>query len=397
MHICLVSTEYPPESHLGGIATFMQTAGELLAKRGHRVSVVSIAVGERNTYNIQGGVYVWRVKGVEWRKTLSEHLQRNQQVYKAVQELKPDVVQLSEYNAEGFLLTMQNRRSYGIVTRLTTADLVQSEQTKEERRWPANALKMMANYQVRHSDALFAPSVKWAHAIEREAHLKKGSIRQIVTGIDLERTRCVGQAEPTLKIDEPYLVYFGRLQDYKGVGYLAKALPLVWEKFPDMKVVFVGKHSPFSLEGKPARNYVVEQAGKYADNLIFTDHLPRHEALPLVARARLAVLPSVREPYAHTCLECLVLGVPLVTTSDSGGNVEIVAGVDDKIVTPGSVPAGWLVPRQNVQALAEALIAAWGDDAALAAVKQRAALRAARFDANLMVDELEKLYNQVAK
>lgn len=392
MRICFVSTDYPPDTPFGGVATLTQTAARGLARRGHEVTVVTVTREAQDKRVMDEGVCVWRFSEPNYRTTLKEDLKRNWQVWKAVKKLQPQIVHLVEYGAEGFLVGLLGRQHYKRVTFLispATLTKVRHEQNFQLRQ---AVLSFMARRQVLSSHAVCSPSYRWGRKVEQDAKLKPGSVRKVIQGMNLEEMRHFRETEPTIKIDEPYLIYYGRVEERKGVGYLAQALPAVWEQFPNLKVLFVGLQAAYKLEGIPSRQYIEQQAGKYAENLVFIDHLPREEVLPLVARAQLAVLPSLWEPYAYTSMEAIALGVPVVATGDSGGMAEIIAGVDEEGVDPDTVPAGWLVPRRSAKALSGAILEALNDEEVLAQVKAKTLLRARQFDATQMAEQLENLY-----
>ncbi len=392
MHICFVSTEYPPQTAFGGVATLVAMAARGLVQRGHRVSVVSVVRDTKEQRYVENGVTVWRFSEPEQRTTLKDFWRRNRQVVQALNELKPDLVQMVEYGAEGFLLSLKNHKHYKLVTNLI--DPVTLTNARREKGWKLDLeiLSFMARQQVLHSDALISPSIRWANKILKESKLQTKTVRQIIEGVDLAEMKAMREAEPILQFEQPYLVYFGRLEERKGVQYLAQALPRVWQEFPNLKMVFIGLHSIYRLENVPSRQYIERLAGEHSDNLYFTNQLPREQVLPIVARAKLAVLPSIWEPYAHTCIEALALGVPVITTGDSGGNAEIVAGLDDSLAEPDSVPAGWLVYRRNPESLAAAIIEALSDEKAYAKAKANTLRRAKYFDHNKVAAQLESLY-----
>lgn len=395
MKLCFVSTEYPPETHFGGIATFLQNTTRILARRGHEVSVVSITRQPKDRFEEIDGVKIWRFSELKKRSHPSDDLRRCWQVWRAVEQIQPEVVQLMDWQAEGFLLALLNRNKYGLVTRLTHHGTVTKGGNAYTYALRRKLLSFMGYQQIIRSHALISPSVQLARQAERDSGLASGTIRQIATCLPLDEMQAFRQTEPILKISGPYLVYFGRLEERKGIRYLAEALPLVWQKFSGLKMVFIGRQDFLLDSGKMARTYIEERAGQYLSRLIFIEHLSRAELLPIVARAKLAVLPSIWENYANACLEAIALGVPVITTGDSGGNVEIVAGQDDPETELGSVPAGWLVPHSNAPALASAIIEALSDEEAYRQVLQNVQKRALRFDAERMVDKLEALYREV--
>ncbi|HEX6780301.1 MAG TPA: glycosyltransferase, partial [Ktedonobacterales bacterium] len=59
MRICLISREYPPETHIGGIASYTYKTASALARMGHEVHVVTAAWKPGADYE-ENGVQVHR-------------------------------------------------------------------------------------------------------------------------------------------------------------------------------------------------------------------------------------------------------------------------------------------------------------------------------------------------
>lgn len=395
MHICFVGSQYPPEMQYDGGSTLRYISASLLAERGHKVTVITVTREKTQSQRMEKGVWVWRLPEPRYRTTLPEDLRHNWQVWRAVQQVQPEIVQVHESGAEGFLLAKLGRGNFKLVTRMSSYTTLTNARYSYPFSIRKRVLSYMARQQTLASHALYAPTFNLARQIEHDIKLKPGSVQHIPNGLLLNEMQIFRQATPILKIDSPYIVYYGRVEEDKGAAYLAQALPAVWEKIPSLKVVLIGLYSNYKLEGQPARTYIEKLAGKYATNLIFTGHLPRHEALAIVARAKLAVLPTIWEAFSYACAEAIALGVPVVTTIDSGGPAEIVAGVNDSQVEPNSIPAGWLVPRRNAQALGAAMLEALTDPILLAQVKKNALERAKRYAAPQMIDKMLALYQQL--
>jgi len=395
MKICIVSTQYPPLTATGGIATFVGIAAPILARRGHKVTVISVSRDGSDTRTVVDGVELWRLPETRPRATLREDLRRNWQVWRAVSQIKPDMVQMVDFRAEGFLTAILSSKRTGLVTLLDCHRTLTKVRREEPFSFHQEALSFMALRQARRSQAVFASSVFLARQVERDSKFKPDSIQAIYHALNMAEINIFRQTSPEISVSGAYIIYFGRVEERKGMEYLAKALPQVWQKLPYLKVVLAGLYSPYSIEGQPVRQYFEELAGRFASNLVFTGHLAREQVLPLVAKAKLAVLPSIWEPFGFTCAEALALGVPVVTTGDSGGPGEIIGGLNDNEVEPDSVPAGWLVPRRNSVALASAIIEALTDLEAQATVKKRLEKRLHRFEAERMVDKIEALYFEI--
>lgn len=395
MRICFISSQYPPEARYDGGATYVYNIARTLARRGHEVNVITTTHKKRLSGKLEEGVWVWRCHEPRYRTHLYEDIRRNWQVWRVVRKIQPDLVQLNESRAEGFLLALFERGRWKLVTRISSHIALTGIKEKATQNFRFAMLNRMAQYQTRHSDAIVSPSSLLARQIEQHIKLTPGHIQQVYNGMNLQEIQSLSQVTPNLTLNEPYVAFFGRLDERKGTQYVAQAMPLVWKHFPYLKIVFVGQFDPFKLENIPSKQYVESLAGDYIKNIVFTGHLPYEQALPIVAHARLTLLPSIWEPFPNACIESIVLGVPVITTGGTGGAEEIVAGTNDPEVELDSVPAGWLVPPRDAKALANAIIEALSDGSAMQKVRANVKRRAYRFDVERTATAMEKIYQEI--
>jgi glycogen(starch) synthase len=122
-----------------------------------------------------------------------------------------------------------------------------------------------------------------------------------------------------------------------------------------------------------------------AERVHVLGELPREQALALVSRADVVVLPSLWENLANACLEAMALGRPVVATS-VGGFVELLEHGE----------TGSLVPPGDADGLAAELSRLLGDEEARRALGARAAERAAELDVPRIAERLVDLYERVA-
>ena len=126
----------------------------------------------------------------------------------------------------------------------------------------------------------------------------------------------------------PMLLTVARLQTWKGIDHLINALAAM----PDLRLTVVG-------DG-PDRSRLERLAAPLADRVVFTGRLPRERVYRLMVAADVFALYSGYEGLAHTLLESLHLGTP-VLASDVGGNGEVVRdGVN-----------GLLLPHPDIESL----------------------------------------------
>jgi len=141
----------------------------------------------------------------------------------------------------------------------------------------------------------------------------------------------------TTEEEEHSILFFGRIQEYKGLRYLIEAIPLVTEKISNFKVIIAGtgkdlaKHRNL-LKGNP--HFEVHDR-----------FIPTAEVHCFFRRCSLVVLPYIEASQSGVVAMAFAFGKPVVAT-DVGSLGEMVE--DGK--------TGVLVPPCDVKKLADAII-----------------------------------------
>jgi len=133
------------------------------------------------------------------------------------------------------------------------------------------------------------------------------------------------------------LLFFGRIWPYKGLKYLIEAMPLIAAKIPDVKLIIAGR-------GENIQQYF---PNGYDSNQIelLNDFIPIEQVTELFQRSTISILPYIEASQSGVVTLSYGMGTPVIAT-DVGGLSEIVRHEKD----------GLLVPPQNAQALADAII-----------------------------------------
>ena len=151
----------------------------------------------------------------------------------------------------------------------------------------------------------------------------------------------------------PMLLYVGRFLDFKRVPLLVRAYDRARPRFKVPAPLLIWGGSPGEWEGEHPYTVARELA---VDGVFFSGWRGHHE-LPLgLSCADLFAAPSVGEPFGLVFLEAMSCGLPVITTT-TGGPLSFVNTVAGK-------PNGWLVAPDDIDALADALVAAVNDDTA---------------------------------
>jgi len=376
VRIVFVSREHSAGEQGGGIGTYTTIVSRALAARGHEVAVVTR--GPATTF-VEHGVEVVRLDHEAVKVRLLTRLLAIVRISRAVLGLKPDIVQAAEWDAEAWGPARFSRTP--VVTRLATPTYLAEALNRGAPEPASELLRRLERDQALRSAALVGPSRAIAERVGRDWGLDEEKITVIPNPVDADEIRAAAAPEPALELSGRYLAFFGRLEARKGVDTLAEALPEVLEGHPDVSIVFVGRDP--SRDGK-MEELVRRRLGRFGDRLRLVGQLPRPEALAVVARAELVVLPSRWEAFGFVAAEALALGRPVVATQGSGLA---------EVVEHGR--SGWLVPAGDPGALRDMLFERLADPAELRDVEQPARDRAAQFRPSEIAKRLETLYADV--
>jgi glycosyltransferase involved in cell wall biosynthesis len=371
----MITAGLPP--HGGGIATYTDKTARALTVAGHEVHVLTTATPEHPHKCLVDGVHIHPLVSTAVRPAV---LARSLAVARALRRLGPfDIVQACEWGGEAAVYSL--RPQAPLVTRLATPHFIveRLNGTSRAQRRRQVVGRMLERLQTRRSTAVISPTGVLADEVARRWRVDRTAITVIPTGVGPLR---VGAAAlPDDLTTCRYVLYFGRLEQRKGLEAWIDALPAVLTAHPDVVAVFVGEDA--GIRGRPVRAMALERCGELAGRLRFYDQRPQPELFAIVARAALVVIPSLWENLANTCLEAISLGRPVVATSGSGFDDVITHGVDGLLVAPG-----------DSEALAETVVDALADRSGLLRIGEAARLRARDFDMDGMVDRLLGVYRR---
>ena len=374
MRIAMVSPGLPPNG--GGIGTYTEKTARALAARGHDVHV--LIPGARPRTEIVDGVHIHSVATPHLRPSV---LARTWAIARALRGLgRVDIVQACEWGGEGWWYSL--RAEAPLITRLATPhfliERLNDVPTRQRRRQFFS--RALERSQARRSARLMSPSEVLAGEVASRWHIRRGDIDVVPTGVRIS-TADANSCPPELR-DLPYLLYFGRLEQRKGVDTWIDALPALLDINPSLHAVFVGEDMGF--RGQPFEQYARARCSAAADRLHFLRPVPQARLFPIIAASLMVVMPSRWESLANACLEAMALGRVVVATTGSGFSEVITDGVD-----------GYLVPPGDAESLARTVSHALADMAELTRIGDAARRRAQHYDLDAMVDRLLGVYDDV--
>ena len=371
----MVSPGPPPAG--GGIGAYTEKTSRTLAALGHEVHVL-IPGTSQLTSEIVDGVRIHRVP----TGSLRPHaVARSLAVNRALRSLgRLDIVQACEWEGEAWWYSLHPGAS--LVTRLATPHFVveEHERLPGMQRRRTFVRRWLERSQTRRSARVICPSRTLADEVARRWRIPPGSITIVPTGIRALRADSGGLPDELRDLE--YVLYFGRLERRKGVDTWIEALPEVLAGRPSLHAVFVGEDT--GMQGRLFVDLARERCRAYLPRLHFLAEMPQAQLFPIIAAARMVVMPSRSESLANACLEAMALGLPVVATTGTGLAELITDSVD-----------GFLIPPGDAVALATKVRTTVSDDALLARIREAARRRASDFDLDRMVDRLVQVYEDL--
>lgn len=124
-----------------------------------------------------------------------------------------------------------------------------------------------------------------------------------------------------LQKNEFTIICVGTVGVRKGHLYLFKALELLKEKIP-VKCIIIGR----------IENQFQPYVNKYSSLFTHYSHIAHHELVNYYNKATVFVFPSLDEGMALVQLEAMACGLPIICTTNSGGDSAITNGTEGFIL-----------------------------------------------------------------
>jgi glycosyltransferase involved in cell wall biosynthesis len=179
---------------------------------------------------------------------------------------------------------------------------------------------------------------------------------------------------------ENYVLYVGRIVEYKGLDTLAKAIKeLRVASNTELKCIMIGKD--FGYLGK--LKSLVDKLG-ITDLIEFIDHVPQNRLVNYYSSALVTVLCSLTEGFPLSLIESMAAGTPFVATP--------VGAIPDLV---NQSKAGLIVPVGDAKALADAIRQLVDDRKMWAEMSTRSRENATRFRWDNIAESYYQLYKDL--
>ncbi len=137
-------------------------------------------------------------------------------------------------------------------------------------------------------------------------------------------------------VEGPLILALGRVAHNKGYDLLLRAMPIVAERIPDVRLrLAVGSTEPTDGEIRQVADLhrLAAELG-IADRVVFADHIPNDALADTYRAADVFVLSSRYEPFGMTAVEAMACGTPTVVTTEGGLWEMVTWGTEALYATP---------------------------------------------------------------
>jgi glycosyltransferase involved in cell wall biosynthesis len=210
----------------------------------------------------------------------------------------------------------------------------------------------------------------------KTSHRTRTPLHVIGNGIDIDEVDALPKTEADGS-SAPTLLFVGRLHAQKGLDVLFEALPALLKSHPEMRVAIVG-------DG-PLRDWVEASAMALdAERIAVLGWCA--DALAMIARCRMLVLPSRFEGMPNVVLEAMAAGKPVAVT-----RVEGVAELLRDVADTQTCEA------ENAEALRQLISRLWSDPTGASELgKRNRQLIVEHHSLEAMIDGYQRLYRDLA-
>lgn len=356
MKIAYVSFEYPPDTAVGGIATYVHQVANMMKNRGHAVEVFCGSATRSITENIEG-VTVHRIQSNRQdfpKNIVSLFIERQAAI-------QFDLLESPEYSGDGYYIKKQFPL-LPLVVKLHTPSFFIHEMSNFY--LPAlSKVRYMVGGLIRGQ--INKPFWKWVKKEEDPEYLITQLADQIHTPSvslgDIVSEKWNIQRQKIANVPYPFLPnpkflaippvnrgcvfgYIGRLEVRKGLIVLTDAAKRILEEVPQSRFLLVGKPLPSHLPGISMKDYVMQQLQQFGTRVEFKEATP-DEIPAILSTIDVCVYPSIWENFPNVCLEAMSAARAIV------GSVK--GGMKDMLEEP---EAGLLVDPLKPNEVADAVI-----------------------------------------
>jgi glycosyltransferase involved in cell wall biosynthesis len=326
---------------IGGLENVVKALAEGMAKLGHEVHVITSTHGAqyRPREEVVNGVHVHRVRSTRLGYSdLTHPLEYPIDVLK-----NADIVHGHSQNSLFTIKMIEKAKKLGAKTAMhfMAVDALNDHPNPIIRLLGPLYGRWAALRAIRNSDTKLVKSLRDKEILKNRYGIDTIYVPDGVNEELLNTPNKVEEFKARYNINDPFVVYIGRLHRLKGIDVLIKAISIATKEEPTLTAVIIGPG-----DQRPYRE-LANRLG-VGKNVIFTGFVSEEVKIGALDASTALVLPSISnyvEAFSLAITEAWARGKPVVAS------------------TVGEIPYrvrhminGLLVPPRNPKALAEAIL-----------------------------------------
>ncbi len=336
VRVCIVSDDLVGPVRNGGIGTAYSSLAHTLAAAGHQVTLLYTLGNFCENRNIDYWVGEYRDKGIEFvplptlgaaRNEGSLQLSLTHDIYAWLKQREFDVIHFPEWRGRAYFSVIAKHQGLAFANTVLCVGVHSPTSWHREGNFEflsdVDEMEMtfMERQCVALADVVISPS---AYMLDwmREQGWQLTKQNYVQQNILSSASRYESVDYGNRKITE--LVFFGRLEQRKGLGIFCDALDrLAQDAGRELQISFLGKSG--LINGQSGEAYIQFRARKWPWQVKIHTEMDHAAAMRfLMNPGRLAVIPSLVENSPYTVLECLGAGIPFLASA-VGGIPELIA------------------------------------------------------------------------
>jgi glycogen synthase len=390
LKIAYLSFEYPPDTAIGGIATYTEQISKLMAARGHMVEVFTSSPSRELLHaTIAPNLVVHRIHTTNRNQfheiAVKYFSERHQQIQfhivespeysfegLGIQQAYPQLPMVVRFHTPSFWVKELNRKFSAHQTKETLKKLFGIKQYKKEKDGEY-LFAQQSNYWT-------VPSAAMKEVLLEKWNANPATITVLPNPFLANENLLSINAETNF----PIITYFGRLEIRKGLTQLTKAIPLVLQQYPSAKFRFIGKSDHGPNKRIPMADYMKQQLKDFAPQLEFINHVPKKEIETYLAQTDICVFPSLWEVFGYVCVEAMAAARGIVA-SKHGGMKDMLEDVN----------GGILVDPFEPQQIADGILYLLNNPGERIAMGLRSRKKAADYYSKQVITNTEDYYKSI--
>jgi glycosyltransferase involved in cell wall biosynthesis len=354
MRIAFISYEAPPDTLIGGIGTYVGQAAKTMAARGHDVEVFTASPQTSGPLN--NGYLTHRLKcSLTFEDRLKFPKLAGDLFAKRHAEKPFEVLEGPEFLAEAAVakrlvpdipLVVKLHMSMTLIRQLnepahTTWQIIKNRiktvlpSVLKLYRWKEFDYHRIELPHLLEADVISAPCRNIADLTAQMWHLDRARMMEVPYPF-VPSPKLLAVPVET----ETHVVGFiGRLEHRKGVIDLARAIPLILERFPKTEFIFAGRSVESPVSGMGMREYLEQMLKPVKDRVRLLGQIDPQQMEDVFCQMDITVLPSLWENFPNACLEAMAAGRGVVGSSAGGMTQQLNEGMAGLLIKPND-PSG---------------------------------------------------------